>query len=342
MNSSWNTRRSESDDLDEAWKSLESNPSSGGEIRRRLSSPKGQDRFALVNSTFGKRRGMHFKAPGRLREVQPLLPSIVGLDITLADAGGGDLELRILESPSEVTSVFKTLARDITDAVFGVSSATLIRIVVRRLVLWQGFFSAARQGLSVTAQAGLVAELLTLRDYFIPYAGEERAADSWYGPERALQDFCDTKLAVEVKSTSSTGSRHVTIANERQLDKVQTQTFLMAAYSLDVRRDGIGFSLPTLVSDVRDAMKGNEHAKQTFEARLIRTGYIDEHSSRYTSTFEVRKRQWLDVREDFPRITESNLPQGISQVSYKVDLESCGPWVLTAGEVSEVFRRTYS
>ncbi|MDT0195707.1 PD-(D/E)XK motif protein [Arthrobacter sp. AB6] len=342
MNSRLEPYHSDDVDLDAAWKSLESSRSSIGEVRRRLSSPPGQDRFALISFTSGRRRGLLFKAPGELKEIQPGLPSVAGLDIRLIDVGGGNLELRILESASEVTSVFRALARDITNCVEGTKAGALIKQVVRRLELWQGFFTVARQGLAAQAQAGLVAELLTLRDYFIPYAGEEKAADSWFGPERALQDFCDSQLAVEVKSTSSTGSRQVTIANERQLDLVQTETFLMAAYSLDIRGDGIGFKLPSLVADVREAMNGNEHAKLTLEARLIRSGYIDDHSGQYTNTFEVRKRQWFEIREDFPRITESIIPHGISHVSYKIDLESCGPWVLSAGDVLDVFRRTYA
>ncbi|MFJ5861798.1 PD-(D/E)XK motif protein [Pseudarthrobacter sp. NPDC092439] len=342
MNSRLEPWHSDDVDLDAAWKSLESSHSSTGEIRRRLSSPPGQDHFALISFTSGRRRGLLFKAPGELKEIQPGLPSVAGLDIRLIDVGGGNLELRILEAASEVTSVFKALARDVTGSVHGLNAQELIRSVVRRLALWQGFFSVAHQGLSTKAQAGLVAELLTLRDYFIPYAGAERAAISWFGPERALQDFCDGKLAVEVKSTSSTGSRHVTITNERQLDPVQTETLLMVAYSLDVRGDGIGFRLPNLVAEVRDAMNGDEQAKLTLEARLIRSGFIDEHSARYTSTFEVRKKQWLEVRDDFPRIVEADLPTGVSHVSYKVDLESCGPWVLLAEDVLGVFRRTYA
>lgn len=329
-------------DLNDAWKSLESSHSSHGEVRRRLPSPPGQDHFALISFASGQRRGLLFKAPGHLAEIQPLLPLVAGLDISLADVGAGNLELRVLESASEVTSVFKALARDVTGSVHELQAGELIRSVVRRLALWQGFFSVAHQGLSTQAQAGLVAELLTLRDYFIPYAGAERAAISWFGPERALQDFCDGRLAVEVKSTSSTGSRHVTITNERQLDLVQTETLLMVAYSLDVRGDGIGFRLPNLVAEVRDAMNGNEQARLILEARLIRSGYIDEHSARYTSTFEVRKKQWLEVRNDFPRITEADLPTGVSHVSYKIDLESCGPWVLFADDVLEVFRRTFA
>ena len=328
-------------ELNDAWKSLESSHPRHGEVRRRLPSPPDQDHFALISFTSGQRKGLLFKASGHLADIQPLLPLVAGLDIRLADVGAGNLELRVLESASEVTSVFTALARDVTSSVHGLKGGALIRSVVRRLALWQGFFSVAHQGLGTQAQAGLVAELLTLRDYFIPYAGAERAASSWFGPERALQDFCDGSLAVEVKSTSSTGSRHVTITNERQLDLAQTETLLMAAYSLDVRGDGIGFRLPSLVTEVRDAMKDDEQARLTLEARLIRSGYIDEHSARYTNTFEVRKKQWLEIRTDFPRITEADLPAGVSHVSYKVDLESCGPWVLLADDVAEVFRRTY-
>ncbi|MCO4239477.1 PD-(D/E)XK motif protein [Pseudarthrobacter sp. MDT3-28] len=328
--------------LDEAWRTLESRPSSQGEFRRRLPSPQDQDHFALMNFSSGERRGLLFKARGPFATIQPNLPEVAGLDISLADSENGAIELRILESAAEVTSVFKALARDITSSVKGVESTMLINAVVKRLELWQGFFSVAHQGLSVQAQAGLVAELLTLRDYFIPYAGADKAVVSWFGPERALQDFCDGRLAVEVKSTSTTGARHVTISSERQLDLIQTETLLLVAYSLDVRQDGMGFRLPNLVADVREAMNGNEYARLTLEARLIRSGYINEHAGRYTNTFEVRRRQWLEVRDDFPRITEADLPEAVSQVKYKIDLESCGAWVLSADDTLDVFRRKYA
>jgi hypothetical protein len=156
-----------------------------------------------------------------------------------------------------------------------------------------------------------------------------------------LQDFADDRLGVEVKSVSSTGPAIVTIANERQLDERLVGELLLAVYKLDIRETGEGLTLPGKIEAVRKHLAGYESASALFEAKLISSGYSDAHQAKYVHRMTIRSADWFRVAGSFPRITEQELPAGVSQVSYKVNVESCREWALEPEMAIETIRRAH-
>jgi hypothetical protein len=269
------------------------------------------------------------------------LPEVHGLDITASVSNPGKVELRIAESMGTVSSVFETVIEDVVQNLSQELATNALVEVCRRLDLWKSFFAVSKTGLSLNQQAGLFAELTVLVDVMCPTIGEERAARSWYGPDGALQDFSDDRFGIEVKSVSSTGPANVTIANERQLDDRLVGELLLAAYKVDIRETGNGLTLPKIVEAVRTRLAGSESASALFEAKLIRSGYSDVHRTKYLHRMTVRSSSWFRVAGSFPRITEQELPPGISHVSYKVNVESCQEWALEPELAIETIRRAY-
>jgi hypothetical protein len=327
--------------LDRLWSSLEAEAEYPGFLTRRLASA--PDRDVLVFWEGGKhgRRGLSIKAAGAVEYVAARLPDVYGLDTAVSASGPGRSELRIAESRGAVSSVFETLIEDVVRTLADDVSSEALAAVCRRLDLWKQFFTVSRDGLSLNQQAGLFAELTVLIDVMCAAVGEESAARAWYGPEGALQDFADDRLGVEVKSVSSTGPAMVTIANERQLDDGLVGELLLAVYKIDIREAGEGQTLPGKIEDVRAHLAGHESASALFEAKLIRSGYSDAHWAKYGHRMTVRSAAWFRVAGSFPRITEQELPAGVSHVSYKVNVESCQEWALDPEAAIETIRRAH-
>lgn len=327
--------------LGSVWHSLEADAASSGLLVRRLASTPDRDVFIFWEGGSHGRRGLSISAPGALINVAARLPEVHGLDMTVSAPTPGSVELRIAEASGTVSSVFETLIEDVVRTLSEDVATDALVGVCRRLDLWKHFFAVSNTGLSLNQQAGLFAELTVLIDVMCPTVGEEQAARAWYGPEGALQDFADDHIGIEVKSVSSTGPANVTIANERQLDGRLVGELLLAVYKVDIRESGNGLTLPKMIEAVRAHLAGNEYALALFEAKLIRSGYSDVHWAKYVHRMTVRSTLWFRVSGSFPRITEQELPNGVSHVSYQVNVESCQGWALEPELVIETIRRAF-
>lgn len=327
--------------LDFLWSSLEAEADYPGLLTRRLTSAPDRDVFVYWEGGKHGRRGLSISAAGALENVAARLPDVYGLDTTASVPASDRVELRIAESRGAVSSVFETLIEDVVKTLPTGVGGDPFAAVCRRLDLWKHFFAVSRNGLSLNQQAGLFAELTVLIDVMCPAVGEESAAHAWYGPEGALQDFADDRLGVEVKSVSSTGPAIVTIANERQLDERLVGELLLAVYKIDIRETGEGLTLPGKIEAVRAHLAGHESASGWFEAKLIRSGYSDANWAKYVHRMTVRSAAWFRVAGSFPRITEEELPPGVSHVSYKVNVESCQDWALEPEAAIETIRRAH-
>jgi len=84
-------------------------------------------------------------------------------------------------------------------------------------------------------------------------------------------------------------------------------------------------SLNDLVGRIRVALDNDNEAATTFEDRLGAAGYIvkPEYSERGYSFLQIRH---FGVYDAFPRIVTSQLPSGLTHVSYELNLSSCLPF----------------
>ena len=84
-----------------------------------------------------------------------------------------------------------------------------------------------------------------------------------------------------------------------------------------------GASLPELVGDIRAELEAEPASAQLFEASLALAGYLDEHAEKYESNkFQVIETRLYRVEDEFPRVRHEELPSGITNVKYDLDLSS--------------------
>lgn len=268
-------------------------------------------------------------------------PVTHGVQIRVRGPGpDGRSILELVLSDRAYRDVFAALAADVLGAVAGMRDDTGgIRVFMDRMVRWQRLLQrAGPDGLGLEAQVGLYGELWVLERQAIPNLGPSAVA-FWSGPTRAVHDFQFGSAALEVKATTSTSAQSVRITNERQLDESGVESLILLHVSL-AARSGHGETLPEAVAAVREAVAGDPVSAALFEDRLTEAGYLDVHAPRYAGVgYTLRGYRSYRVRDLFPRITEGNLPFGVSSVSYDLNLAACGPFTLSQPEFEALWER---
>ena len=236
----------------------------------------------------------------------------------------GKVRITLLLKNNRFIDIFTALLIDqVKNILMKNDQKEVIDDFVARLFRWQSFFQNNPEGLSEESQNGLFGEIWFLRNILMPRVDSLTALNSWVGPTKANQDFQLLRKAIEVKTTTGM-TEELNISNKRQLDSTGVDHLYLLHVSLDARA-GDGESLPDLVKKLRSEL--DEQSVILFEERLIDYGYLDVHSSRYGVTgYIVRKSDLFEIKGDFPRITEQNVMQGITEVSYSVSIGACIPY----------------
>ena len=91
-----------------------------------------------------------------------------------------------------------------------------------------------------------------------------------------------------------------------------------------------GGTLPNLVDSARRMLLADPISLADFNDRLLERGWLDAHAPRYARAVRtLRQEMVFHVRQGFPRICESALPQGVGALSYELNLSACGAFLST-------------
>lgn len=234
--------------------------------------------------------------------------------------------------------VFEFVADDICARIADAAGPNDVVVELQHaLKRWSGFFSQhGFEGLGPARIRGLYGELLFLRDHVIPRFGQVLAMNAWHGQSRANHDFQVGPHAFEVKTTTARGPFEVRVSSERQLDDVGLDSLHLVVVVVAELPDG-PHTLPALVNDLREKLSSDVEALDGFNGKLIEGGYLDAHAPRYSSAYEQRSLRWFRVREGFPRITESMLPDGIGDATYTLSLAACKDFAVDEGKAFAPF-----
>jgi hypothetical protein len=313
--------------LEQLWAGLASAGAGAGELgrqRRRVIAESRHDCFLAVSFP-DRHRLLSVVADGgpppRAAASRPLTSGVQLVHGTEPTSGRPTLDI-VLRDDSH-SDIFTALVADLLSALaLSDKPGTSGKLLLARLEDWRRLLATvSAQGLTAQQQGGLFGELSVLRDLLLPEAGAA-AILAWTGPDRQLQDFQFPDGAIEVKTTSGNSAEIVRIANERQLDCRAAGQLFLVTLALDARREGPGLTLPDLVGALRGKMRPLGTAAE-FEQRLNMGGYLETQAHLYSDRhYAVRQRLVHAVGGKFPRITERDLPDGLSDVSYTLDLHA--------------------
>lgn len=261
------------------------------------------------------------------------LPRWDGIEIIIAEINeypsACGTYLIFQQLPDYEADIFETVIADLEENIQDISDDKTLSTVVQNVLLkWKEFFSISPDfQLSLEKQQGLYGELLFLKK-LIEQNGCS-AVYQWSGPDAETHDFYIAGNAVEIK-TSSKKTNNVIISSESQLDQSNVPGDLyLVFYSL--RHSKVdGESLHEIVSLIQQLLNNDLNAEREFTQKLFKTGYHIEKDDLYLEKFTLLNMQRYLVSSHFPKIIRSDLKNGISSVSYSLDLSVCENYLINS------------
>lgn len=312
--------------IDEVWESLREQSGGGsGVLRRRLLPDAAIDLFAAVEKPANKpllfAQFMRSAMPSGLRP-----DDAKGFGLMVEPIHGGRLQVEVALADPSAESVFAAFVDDVLARVSsaeseGAAASALFGTVAR----WQRFFASHGSiGLSPEKQQGLFGELLFMTKFLAAAGGQARAVASWAGPTGSNQDFEWASSAWEVKSPAGLPVRSVRVSNVRQLDGSHLADLRLVVVELETHQN-TPETLPEMVENVRSSVLAtNPEALGRLNDLLMEAGYLDAHAPLYADRgYKLRAVRAFRVNDDdFPRLLESDLPEGVGDVRYSLSLPS--------------------
>jgi hypothetical protein len=247
-------------------------------------------------------------------------PSLRGVDI-LVLAPQRQVQF-ILQSGGD-WEMFHALCIDLlTAANSGRDESAALQIMLARLMRWHRLLSKARSHLlDERAVRGLLGELLFLRDRLLPAIGAA-AIECWQGPEGLPQDFVFSGRLVEVKTHAAGTDPSIRITSAEQLTSRDVPLFL---HVICLVRQQEALTLPRIVGEIRSILGSLADAEEAFEDRLATMGYMDLPEYQGMS-YAITSVSDYQVRDGFPRLTVDDMPSGLTDVSYSIQLVQLRPF----------------
>lgn len=236
--------------------------------------------------------------------------------------------LLILLLNNQFKDIFSTLCEDLINHVADLSKEKeLVDTILDRLIKWQLLFEiAGRKGLSSEAQRGLYGELFFLRLFLSSAKDKTKALKTWLGPEKAIQDFQYADWAVEVKTTHGKNHQKIHVTSERQLDDSIVENIFLVHLSLEIRNDK-GETLNQIVFQIQSLLSDSQSASNLFKLKLYEYGYFEFESDLYDHKgYSIRQENYYQVKGEFPRIKEGQIPKGVGDVTYSIILSESEEW----------------
>lgn len=231
--------------------------------------------------------------------------------------------------------IFSVLCEDLIASISSVTNETqLVKELLNRFEKWKSLFDrAAAQGLSAEEQRGLFGELFFLRKFLQTNSDFIAVINSWVGSEKQIKDFQFGNWSLEVKTTHGNNHQKVHISSERQLDTTNLENLFLYHLSLETRQQS-GESLNQIADSVCEILSPDFTSLNRFKNKLLEGGYFEQHRTLYENTgYFTRQDVFYKVENDFPRIEEADIRNGVGDVKYSIVISQCSDFIRTEEQV---------
>jgi len=236
-------------------------------------------------------------------------------------------ELNILLTDNQLEDIFTAFLDNLIDEIRDCADNFRALPVIGKVILkWKKLFDhAAFAGLTPEQQKGLFGELLLMDELLqLGYPATD-IVDAWTGPAFSDQDYDFGRVRVEVKMTTAKNPV-LAITSERQLQDIPDTSLYLILYTADISR-GAGLSLPELVARIRSILPAGS-LTELYVDKLTSAGYYHVDEEFYMQTYIITRQRIFMVTDGFPRIQTEDLPSGVRDVAFKIELSACEPYRL--------------
>ncbi len=238
----------------------------------------------------------------------------------------------------QLKDVFSLSIEDIIDSVLISITENEALVETSNVVLkWKKLFDKINfQGLTIERQKGLIGELLLFNSLLDEEYSIDALLESWTGPDYNDKDFRFGPFGIEVKLTSSKVPK-VKISSERQLDCENLTKLYLVLYVVEEVKDK-GFSLNSIIEQIRTKINNDKNALKFFNERLMLVGYLDDDFENYNRQYAFRKRNFYEVISEFPRLVPSDLPIGLFNTKYNIELSAIEQFIVSNESILELIK----
>ena len=242
-------------------------------------------------------------------------------------------ELNIYLIDNELKDIFSLFIENIIEEIIDATTENEAIVITSNIIQkWKKLFDKInRQGLTVEQQKGLLGELLFLNELINNSFNPDYLLNCWTGPDFEDKDFTLGSTCFEVKFTTSKLPR-IKITSERQLDTANINNLFLVNFSAESIKEN-GISLNSIVSEIRDKISQSSATTKFFNERLESSGYFDDESENYNTEYGVKNRILYEVNDNFPKLTNSNLPSGIYNASYYIENSAIEEFIANYDEI---------
>lgn len=247
-------------------------------------------------------------------------------------------ELHIYLLDNQLKDIFSLFIENIVEEISKSVTENEALVETSNVVLkWKKLFDKINfQGLTIERQKGLIGELLLFNSLLDEEYSIDALLESWTGPDFNDKDFRFGSFGIEVKLTSSKVPK-VKISSERQLDNENLTKLYLVLYVVEEVKDK-GFSLNSIIEQIRNKINNNQNALKFFNERLLLVGYFDEDFENYKRQYAFRKRNFYEVSNDFPRLIASDLPIGLFDAKYNIELSAIEQFLVSNESILELIK----
>lgn len=231
---------------------------------------------------------------------------------------------------NDFKDVFNSLVADVLSNILDETGTDrILNKYTDQLFKWQNLFERFNKpGLSPEEQRGLFGELYFLRKFLLNNEDLHGIVESWIGCEKQVRDFQSGSWSVEVKTSSGNNHQKVHISSERQLDTSNVKNLFLYHLSLEPKQNS-GETLNDIVNSISEILQPDAFALKTYQGKLLEGGYFEHHKSLYDMVgYVIRHEQFYEVKNEFPRIEEKYIRDGVGDVKYTIIISQCAEFTV--------------
>jgi len=241
--------------------------------------------------------------------------------------------LHLEERQGAGSAIFSMVCADLISASKASTDASTASLLFcNRMIAWKRFFeSTGDQGISREEYIGLWGELSVMSAVISAGTPPSEALRAWVGPLGAPQDFSFGTCAIEVKTSVGAEMRLVQISNVMQLDNSTLSNLYLVCLHSDFRLHS-GTTMTELRNQICDqlgpALSGH------FLDCLVSRGLAEPDISQWAEWgFKLISERAFAVQGAFPRIGVNDIPQGVVDVTYSIQLGACSDYRVDFADV---------
>jgi hypothetical protein len=234
----------------------------------------------------------------------------------------------------EYNNLFDDLIISLFNSIKDIKEVDLYsKVFVQTFYQWIQFFTSDNNDrLPKDVIKGVWGELVVLKELIQDSDSINDILSGWTGPYDQGHDFIYDDKHIEVK-TKDSKKISVRLSSEHQLEVEPGKKLTLAVVSVDEDMES-GSSLRDLVLEIKKVVFELFGDFSIILKALLQKGITLQNIQEYNN-YRFKPLNIYDyncLEEGFPKITKSNLPQGISNVKYDLNLTNLANYVVLIRE----------